>query len=103
MATLTATGINCADGTLDGQYTGTTATNTVYPIGSYIMALAGGFAGRIALNSPAIIYLNNSTAASGIFQLSNPGGTGATTLTGTWRCRGSTSSAVPNQFFQRFA
>jgi len=103
MAVLTAAGIDCSNGTLNGQFATTTAASSTYPIGAYVMVLAVGCFARIALNSSTTIWLNNAGATSGFFQRGNPGGAGATTLAGTWRCRGSTSNAVADQFFQRFA
>lgn len=101
MATLTSTGINCSNGTLDGQYTGTTAANATYPIGSYVLAMSVYCEAAASLNATASIYTSNSVATSGQFYRSNPGGTGATVLAGTWRCRGSFGGS--NQMFQRYA
>ena len=74
MATLTATGINCSNGTLDGYYTGTSTSNTTYPIGSYLM-------GNLSLggvNSSQNVYINGGAVSA------TPG----TICAGTWRTRG---------------
>lgn len=84
MATLTAAGINCSNGTLDGQYTGTTASNTSYPIGSYILVTLG--CAFVVANSSATLY---SYTPYAVFLNSNPGGS-YIVLSGTWRSRGYT-------------
>ena len=79
MATLTSTGVNCSNGTLDGQYTGTTATNTSFPIGSYLSLNDDyGYApNNNAAVTPRVGYVSTAfTTASG------------TALAGTWRSRG---------------
>ena len=101
MATLTSTGINCSNGTLDGQYTGTTAANTTYPIGSYVLAMAVFCEPLVAVNATASIYTSNTVAADGKFYRSNPGGAGASVIAGTWRSRGCFGNA--NVMFQRYA
>lgn len=83
MATLTATGINTSNGTLDGFYTGTTNTNTSFPIGSYLQCLYTSGSG-IPLNStPTVRLYFNGGQYSGYATT----GTG-TILSGTWRVRG---------------
>jgi hypothetical protein len=80
MATLTSAGVNCSDGTLNGQYSGTSSSYTTYPIGQYVLA------GPVGGCCPVI--LSNATAApgtsSGYINLYNP----RTLLAGTWRTRG---------------
>lgn len=80
MATLTSTGINCSNGTLDGQYTGTTANNTSFPIGSYVIL-------STQTNDPGI----NTNASASIYTAGNPyysNTAGGSALSGTWRSRG---------------
>lgn len=87
MATLTATGINTSNGTLDGFYTGSSQTNTSFPIGSYLQCIGNNNValGTAALNSSVVprIYFNGGQ---------NNGYTanfaGGTVVSGTWRCRG---------------
>lgn len=92
MATLTASGINCSNGTLDGQYTGTAAGNTSYPIGSYaIMYWYCTCVGAQVLNyTMPGVFTNNSSA---YFSRFNPGGAGAAAVAGTWRSRGYVSGS----------
>jgi hypothetical protein len=83
MATLTASGINCSNGTLDGLYTGTTLNNSAYPIGSMLSV-------RVTVSLPQPnVATNVYSPGNGnydFFQTSN--GTGAVLLSGTWRSRG---------------
>lgn len=66
-------------------YTGTSAVNTSYPIGSYVVSVGNGF----AVNSTSLLYTGGTGASVGCIYTSNPG-SGAVTLSGTWRCRGNT-------------
>ena len=85
MATLTAAGVNCSNGQLDGLYTGATANNTSYPIGSYLWIALG--ASTLMINSSFTAYTTNNSSAnrfssiSGIFSPS-------VALAGTWKHRG---------------
>jgi len=91
MATLTATGINCSNGTLDGQYTGTTANNTSFPIGSYV-----GLSPRRSTSSSTISLNNNiSVYAYSTVYGNNSGGSA---LSGTWRNRGPLNDDTCNFF-----
>lgn len=87
MATLTATGINCSNGTLDGQYTGTTVNNSSYPIGSYISMnwYCTCFGAQVLNYTMPAVWVNSSST---YFFRFSPGGSGATTVSGTWRSRG---------------
>lgn len=89
MATLTSTGVNCSNGTLDGFYTGSTAGNTTYPIGSYLFA-----SGSSSYPPP------NATYANATFSMHNSGTSfntyaSGSALAGTWRCRGVAYQYVP--------
>jgi len=98
MATLTAAGINCSNGTLDGQYTGTSAVNTTFPIGTYLFCQsgpAGGAVGAVYVNS-TMPYVKVYTAAvslnqSAFYTSSQASVSGFSNLSGTWRLRGSIS------------
>lgn len=92
MATLTAAGINCSNGTLDGQYTGTASTNTSFPVGSYLFGASANI-----LNSSVTLYEQT------VYYPFPPGGP-ARTLAGTWRARGYQQSGCSLfQLFQRFS
>lgn len=91
MATLTAAGINCSNGTLDGQYTGTVANNTAYPIGSYLMTAGGG---AIPNGSSSLFKEGNA------FYNFNFGSSIA--LAGAWRQRGQASD-LASTLYQRFS
>jgi len=78
MATLTATGINTSNGTLDGFYTGSTTTTTSYPLGSYLFLS----------DQSSVAYGINVTATvrnSGGDSFRNDTGT---VCAGTWKSRG---------------
>jgi hypothetical protein len=64
-------------------YTGTTANNTSYPIGSYV-AVYSGITQRVA-NSSTTIF---SPSTSGGFFGTSSTGSGSSALAGTWRARG---------------
>jgi hypothetical protein len=68
-------------------YTGTTQSNTSYPIGSYISVDTSTTAR--AVNSSATIWSPPTTGGNGSFGVSSTG-SGSATLTGTWRARGIT-------------
>jgi hypothetical protein len=83
-------------------YTGSTANNTSYPIGSYLL-LAYGSSGSIPANNASVsAFSATTTGASGTYNAS--AGSGSSALSGTWRSRG-----VPDQnitsigLFQRTA
>jgi len=84
MATLTADGVNCSNGTLNGFYTGTTVTNTSYPIGSYFVG-DKDYCANFALNAA----IGTQWTQSGYpyrWIWYNPGG--GASIAGTWRVRG---------------
>lgn len=83
-------------------YTGTTATNTSYPIGSYVLALCDPDNPNTALNASTTLYVRTSGGAPALFGY-NVGGT--STLTGTWRNRGNEGSAsgAGKTLYQRVA
>ncbi len=97
MATLTADGLNASNGTLNGQYTGSSATITTLPIGSFVLVGGGQGSTNGIFSTPA---LNNSrtvfVTTGGTFG-SSPfgyvmGGSGnmpTAALSGTWVRRGS--------------
>ena len=86
MATLTASGVNCSDGTLNGQYTGTTVNYTSYPIGSFISRDYDTCTASPLLNQTLTpLWVNNTAYYAYYF---NHGGAGTTSLPGTWRSRG---------------
>lgn len=92
MATLTASGINCSNGTLDGQYTGTTSNITTYPIGSFVTRNYQGCCSPSLLNATVTCYVTTNAATAFNFLFS--GGAGTNLVSGTWRCRGYTTSGV---------
>jgi hypothetical protein len=99
MATLTSTGINCSNGTLDGQYTGTTAQNTSYPIGSYLLVSASNI--TAFMNSNTTIYTPQN---GGVYLFTYNPGTGSSVISGTWRSRGPWPAGCFNGFLaQRVA
>jgi len=106
-AVLTADGLNASNGTLNGQYTGTTNTNSTYPIGSFICTVDVSCIAALALNAAAAaIYTNTAISNTGQFRRTNPGGAGLTTIAGTWRVRGATVSTAGTNtpyLFQRVA
>lgn len=83
MATLTSTGVNCSNGTLDGYYTGTTIANTSYPIGSYIFVGMQNYTSEVSKNASSTIYTSNSNA-----QFQNNNSNSGSVVAGTWRARG---------------
>lgn len=89
MATLTATGINTSNGTLDGFYTGSTANNTSYPIGSYLQCLGTGNPNYsiVALNGTAVPRVFFNGGQYGGFTANYASG-GGSVVSGTWRGRG---------------
>lgn len=89
MATLTSTGINCSNGTLDGYYTGSAANNTSYPIGSYLLGYQG--CSNYQLNSSQVVNIPTSgtNAIVGI-----AGAFGGSNCAGTWRIRGGSPSTT---------
>jgi hypothetical protein len=107
MATLTAAGIDCSNGTLNGQYTGTLNINSTYPIGSFICTVDISCIAALALNAAtAAIYTNTAISNTGQFRRTSPGGAGLTTIAGTWRCRGATINTAGTNtpyLFQRVA
>lgn len=92
MATLTSTGVNCSNGTLDGYYTGTSAFNTSYPLGTYFIGDRDGCAGAMVLNSTSSTQWSVPAYNYRWFWYNSGGGTA---IAGTWRCRGSSSQAGP--------
>ena len=89
MATLTSTGINCSNGTLDGFYTGTTTNNTTCPIGSYVV-VNGAYTGGPTLNNSTPITI--LSAQRYVFNSGSP------TLAGTWRSRGSVNAICGSDY-----
>lgn len=85
MATLTASGINCADGTYNGVYTGTALNNLDFPIGSHL----GSFNNFSALNRAASTTMYTHT--QNIIFTSGVGAVSA--LSGTWRSIASTTQS----------
>lgn len=70
-------------------YTGTSNTNTVYPIGSYVSCYPAHSAAALTPYSPnttIALYRGNTSPYS-----ITPGSGGATALSGTWRTRGISS------------
>lgn len=65
-------------------YTGTTAANTSFPIGSCVIGYTtSNLASFLTLNASYVLYVQTSTGGYSI-------GSGTTALTGTWRLRGMT-------------
>ena len=83
MATLTADGINCSNGTLNGFYTGSTANNTSYPLGSLLSGAFDGCSQTFYLNQAYTLYVQNNAFA----RYPATYNTGVA-LAGTWRVRG---------------
>jgi hypothetical protein len=88
--TSVATGNGLTGGTITGSgtisldmYTGTTNTNTSFPIGSYLMCLFTSGGGTPLNSTPTVrLYFNGGQYAG--YALTGTG----TVLSGTWRCRG---------------
>jgi hypothetical protein len=101
MATLTANGVNCADGSLEGQYTGTDSQASSLPIGSFVWANNGNASlpGRIDVNS-SVPYIKYRTTNDYVRVSYAPSGTasvsGYANLAGTWRNRGGSYSVCDN-------
>jgi hypothetical protein len=93
--TITTTGTIALD-----YYTGSSDTNTSFPIGSYLNVDDGS----AARNSSATLYYNNTLNT--IFQTGSSGGTA---LSGTWRARGTAILSISctdynvNTLYQRTA
>jgi hypothetical protein len=93
--TITTTGTIALD-----YYTGSSDTNTSFPIGSYLNVNGG----PTARNSSATLYYDNTL--NSIFKTSSSGGTA---LSGTWRARGTAILSISctdynvNTLFQRTA
>jgi len=94
MAILTADGLDASNGTLNGQYTGTTNINSTYPIGSLACVVDISGTAAAALNATFTFFTNTATSNVGQFRRINPGGAGATTIAGTWRVRGATQNTA---------
>jgi len=65
-------------------YTGSTSTNTSYPIGSYVSARKADAVYQV--NSSQTIY--SATTSGAYLYVGTSGGSGSSALTGTWRARG---------------
>lgn len=106
-ATLTSTGINCSNGTLDGLYTGTTRNNSTFPIGSYV-ATNYSFTGVQMLypNETNTVYSPGTGTYAQNFS-NNAGGPGSVACAGTWRSRGQCADSYGGStyfyLFQRVA
>jgi len=70
-------------------YTGTTQTNSSFPIGTYLQCLGVGNRSQsiASLNSSATIRIYYNGGVYGGYTANYAGG-GGTILSGTWRCRG---------------
>ena len=84
--TITGTGINFPNGTLEGVYTGTSAGNTSWPLGTTISSNCDGCAPPNIAASIAVW-----TGGSNFFSYYNRGGWSQ--LAGTWRSRGIVGSS----------
>lgn len=102
MATLTAAGVNCSNGTLDGQYTGTSGANTSYPIGSYLGGVVNGDGCTFTAPNP-----NNAFPGSGLRILNGTtfiyGTAVGLAVSGTWRSRASSLASSNIDLCQRVA
>lgn len=83
-------------------YTGTSATNTSYPIGSYVLAANDPCGAGHAVSSTTTIYNRSGSGTPGIYSYAVSPGTLAA-LTGTWRCRGAVQNGGNSQLWQRTA
>jgi len=96
-ATLTADGLNASNGTLNGQYTGTTVNISAYPIGSILSSTWNPCSTTPLLNSTlSTRYVNASSSTVSYTPPSSP-----VTLAGTWRSRGTQS--IGYLIMQRYA
>jgi hypothetical protein len=98
--TITSSGTIALD-----YYTGTSGTNTSYPLGSYVLGQGGANAFSTNINASATIYTPNS---AGLYFTRNSGGGSSAALSGTWRARGSGYTSllcgqVTSTLFQRTA
>ncbi len=104
MATLTASGLNASDGTLNGQYTGTDSQASSLPIGSFVNTLNGTvpLPGRIDVNG-TVPYIKYRTTNDYLRVYYAPSSTasvsGYANLAGTWRSRGGNFSVCLNVTF----
>ena len=73
-------------------YTGSSASNTSYPIGSYLFAIEGVY----TINSSAAAKAFYSPSAAGDIRVTNAAGSGIAALSGTWRSRGSKAACQPD-------
>jgi hypothetical protein len=84
-------------------YTGSTTTNTSYPVGTICTAFVND--GTYTLNQTNNIWVNNSNPQTLAYSTNNPGV--YTAVTGTWRTRGRTfgdfACGVPAVLIQRVA
>lgn len=79
------------------MYTGTSGTNTTFPVGSYLL----GESQPDNLASTITLYVQTSAAGSAVMRTSS---VGRTALTGTWRARGSgAGTAEVGSLWQRTA
>jgi hypothetical protein len=108
MATLTASGINCSDGTLNGYYTGTDSQAS-HPIGAFVYAItgnAGTVSGRCDVNG-TVPYIKYRTANDYQRVLYGPSSTASLSgwgnLAGTWRSRGGLYNLCNNTTYNIFA
>ena len=82
-------------------YTGSTAQNTSYPIGSYLVPSSTNLTYNI--NASVTMYCPPNAALFYIYAGAN-GGSGSSALSGTWRVRGNIPGACqPNPLVQRTA
>jgi hypothetical protein len=98
--TITSSGTIALD-----YYTGTSGTNTSYPLGSYLLGRGGGSPFSTNVNASATIYTPNG---AGQYFTSTTGGGSSAALSGTWRARGSGYSTLAcgqttSTLFQRTA
>lgn len=101
MATLTADGVNCSNGTLNGYYTGTAYNNTSFPLGSYVVGDRDTCLATMTLNQTSNVFYTNS-GYQNRFTWFNYGGTTAL-VAGTWRNRGMINGGAGAFLVQRVA
>lgn len=96
--TITTTGTISLD-----VYTGSTSTYSTYPVGTCVWAVAAYGEVYVALNTSISVWTSSSVAGNGQFYRTNPGGTGAVAMAGTWKFRGGPNPSESTGLAQRVA
>lgn len=82
-------------------YTGTSSTNTSYPIGSYIIASGDVCAAGPAINASTTVYLKTGGSGTNGFFAYAPGAGTYSAITGTWRNRGPSGASFGSSYLMQ--